>query len=467
MPGGLEPFVPSSHDPWDETKAAHLLRRAGFGPLPREVAEAVAAGPDRAVDALFRFPPEPGPPAAFEEVRAAEARLASAADALRGGGPRVALKDHPELRALFQEAQRAHARAVPALTAWWLDRMARSPAPLQEKLVLFWHGHFTSSFGDVHDVVAMYNQNQLFRRHAAGNFAQLLDGVARDPAMLRYLNNDENRKGHPNENWARELMELFTMGIGQYTEADVKESARAWTGWTLRDPRTYEGRRTFAFTPGMHDAGEKTFLGETGPWDGTDVLRIILSRPETPRWIAGKLARFFVAPQPDPALVEALAREIAAGGYALAPALRALFRSRAFYRPEVIHAQVKSPVEFVVGAVRHLGIADPDWTRLSGALAVMGQRLFFPPTVAGWHGGPAWMTAGTVFARADTAAALIAGRLGAPQLASFSSVDAITAHLIGRPLAPSRSAALRRVTSGRPIPEALHLVMSMPEYQVA
>jgi uncharacterized protein (DUF1800 family) len=463
MPTALEPFVPSPGDPWDAAKAAHLLRRAGCGPLPQEVAEAVASGPDRAVDALFAFPPEPDSAGLFDEVRAAEQQ----ADDARRRLPRVRLRDNPELRALYQEAQREHGRAIVGLTAWWLDRLARTPAPLQEKLTLFWHGHFTSSFGDVHDAIAMYNQNQLFRRHAAGNFARLLDGVARDPAMLRYLNNDENRRGHPNENWARELMELFTMGIGHYTEADIKESARAWTGWTLRDYRSYVDRRTFAFKPLLHDGGTKTFLDQSGAWDGTDIMRIILAHPATPQWIAGRLARFFVSPQPDPGLVDALAQQLYLTGYEVAPALRALFRSRAFYGQEVMYTQVKSPTQLIVGAVRHLGIADPDWVRLSQAMAGMGQRLFFPPTVAGWHGEAAWMNAGTVFARTDVLAGLVAGAVGSPDLSAFSSLDAVTSRLLGRSLPTPRRSVLSPLAAGGVTPEVLHLTMSMPEYQVA
>jgi uncharacterized protein (DUF1800 family) len=468
MSGALDPFVPSPHDPWDPEKAGHLLRRAGFGPLPQEVAAAVEAGPDRAVDALFAFPPDPAPPAVFEEVRAAERRFddALAADRRAGGG-KIDLKAHPELRSLFREALRAHVRGIQGLTAWWLDRMTGAGAPLQEKLTLFWHGHFTSSFGDVHDAIAMYDQNALFRRNAAGNFARLLDGVARDPAMLRYLNNDENRKGHPNENWARELMELFTLGIGHYTETDVKQSARAWTGWTLKNYRTGDDRRTFAFRPRIHDYGEKTFLGQTGPWDGTDIMRIILSQPAAPQFIAGKLAAFFVAPRPDAALVEAMARRLRETNWEMRPVLRAMFRSRAFYRPDVMHAQIKSPVEFVVGAVRHLGVTDPNWVRLSSAMAAMGQHLFYPPTVAGWRGGTSWINAGTVFTRADVASALITGRLGTPDMAPLSSIDTIAARLLGASLRAARRATLARITAGRAAAETVHLVMSMPEYQVA
>jgi uncharacterized protein (DUF1800 family) len=467
MAGPLDPFVPSASDPWDAVKAGHLLRRTGFGPLPEEVAAAVSAGPDRAVDALFTFPHEPAPPAAFEEIRAAEDRVDGALmDLRRATRGRINLAEHPEIRALIQEADKAHFRGILALTAWWLDRMARSPAPLQEKLTLFWHGHFTSSMGDVHDTIAMYRQNQLFRRFAAGNFTRLLDGVARDPAMLRYLNNNENRKGHPNENWARELMELFTMGIGHYTEADVRESARAWTGWTLRNGGTYEGRRTFAFMPQIHDGGVKTFLGQTGAWDGTDIMRIILANPATPQWIAGKLARWFVGPQADPELVGSLAGFLRVNDYELEPVLRTLFRSRAFYRPEVMHTMIKSPAEFAVGAVRHLGIAGPDWIRISYAMIAMGQHLFFPPNVAGWRGGPAWMNAGTVFARTDLVAALASGRFGAPDLRAFASADAAAARLVG-PLPPARRSALARVAGGRTAPVTAHLVMSLPEYQVA
>jgi hypothetical protein len=463
MPAGLEPFVPSPGDPWDNAKAAHLLRRSGFGPLPAEIAEAVGAGVEEAVDSLFAFPPSPGAPEVFGSVLAAEERVDSLRRALRG----ARLRGNGDFRALVGEAARAHGLAINAVTAWWLDRMARTPAPLQEKLTLFWHGHFTSSFGDVHDAIAMYNQNQLFRSHAAWNFVRLLDGVARDPAMLRYLNNDENRRGHPNENWARELMELFTLGIGHYTEDDVRESARAWTGWTLRDDRSFAGRRTFAFTPRGHDGDMKTFLGHTGPLDGTDIMRIILDQPATPRWIAGKLARFFVAPEPPLALVDALADRLVAQGYEIQPVLHALFRSQAFYDPAVIRAQVKSPAEFVVGAVRHLGIASPNWPRLGRVMAALGQRVFFPPTVAGWRGGPDWMNAGTVFLRTDLAAALIAGRFGAPDTSRLGSLDAAARCLLGQPLPLARQAILSRITPGEATGETLHLLLSLPEYQVA
>ncbi len=465
MASGLEPFSPSAENPWDAAKAGHLLRRAGFGPLPSEIARAVEAGPDRAVESLFAFPGDPPPPPQFGEIPPAEAGVDEIIrEAVR---TRTRPKDTPELRAVLQQANRAHGRGIAALTAWWLDRMARTPAPLQEKLTLFWHGHFTTSFGDVHDAIALYDQNQLFRRHAAGNFARLLDGVARDPAMLRYLNNDANRKGHPNENWARELMELFTMGIGQYTETDVREAARAWTGWGLRDPRTFEGRRAFEFKPQLHDGGTKTFQGEAGPLDGGDIMRIILAHPAPPRWIAGRLARFFVSPAPDPDLVEAMAQRLSASRYEIAPVLRAMFRSREFYRPEVIHAQIKSPVEFVVGAVRHLGIADPDWPRLGQLAADAGQRLFFPPTVKGWDGGKAWINAATIFTRANLAGGLLSGRFGTPEVASLPSLDAMAAQLLQRPLPPARRAVLAPALDGAGPQAAIHLIMSLPEYQVS
>jgi uncharacterized protein (DUF1800 family) len=467
MSGALEPFVPTPSDPWDARKAAHLLRRAGFGPLPDEVTRAVAAGFDGAVDALFAFPPEPASPAFFDDARAAEQRLDSTIDNLRATHQPVNLQTHPELRALYQDVGRAHYRALVALAGWWLDRMASGPAPLQEKLVLFWHGHFTSAFPDVHDAVAMFNQNQLFRRHAAGNFARLLDGVARDPAMLLYLNNDENRKGHPNENWARELMELFTMGVGHYTEPDVKESARAWTGWSLQEFRPGDGRRTFLFRPQIHDDGVKTFLGRTGRWDGADIMRIILAQDATPRFIAGKLAAYFVSPKPVPALVEAMAGMLRANGYETAPVLKAVFKSRMFYQPDVMLTQVKAPVEFAVGAVRHLGVASPNWVRVYQMAGAMGQHLFAPPTVAGWHGGTAWISAGTIFARADLAAALLSGRLGAVDDGAFPTLDAVAARLLARPLPPQRRATLADATGGRPSKEAVHLVMTLPEYQVA
>ncbi len=464
MPSGLEPFSPSSQDLWDVAKAGHLLRRAGFGPLPSEIAQAVQAGPDRAVDALFAFPPDPPPAPLFGEVHLAEARFSEMLRELARA--KANLKDNPELRAAYEDVNRAHGRALVALTSWWLDRMTKTPAPLQEKLILFWHGHFTTSAGDVHDAVAMFNQNQLFRQQAAGNFAQVLDGVARDPAMVRYLNNDANRKGHPNENWARELMELFTMGIGHYTETDIREASRAWTGWTLRDYRTFEDRRTFAFKAQLHDGEPKTFLGQTGAYDGTDIMRIILANPATPRWIAGRLAKFFVSPTPAPDLVDAMAQQLVTSRYEIAPMLRAVFRSRAFYRPEVIHAQIKSPVEFVVGAVRHLGIATPDWARLSQLTAEAGQHLFFPPTVKGWDGGTAWINAATVFSRANLAGALLSGRFGTADTTALSSLETIAAQLLHRPLPPVRREVLGPVIKGTGREAAIHLIMSLPEYQV-
>jgi len=285
--------------------------------------------------------------------------------------------------------------------------------------------------------------------------------------MLRYLNNDANRKGHPNENWARELMELFTMGIGHYTEPDIREAARAWTGWTLRDPRTFEGRRAFEFKPQLHDAGTKTFQGEVGTLDGADIMRIILANPATPRWIAVRLARFFVSPSPDPDLVEAMAQHLVASRYEIAPVLRAAFRSRAFYRPEVVHAQIKSPVEFVVGAVRHLGVSAPDWLRLGQRAADAGQRLFFPPTVKGWDGGKAWINAATLFTRANLAGGLLSGRFGTPALASLSSLDAMAAQLLQRPLPPARLGILTQAAQGTAPEAAIHLIMSLPEYQVS
>ena len=464
MSSGLEPFSPSAQDRWDVAKAGHLLRRAGFGALPAEIARAIEAGPAGAVDALFTFPPIPDTPPVFGEIHPAEARVDEMVQEFVR--TKTKPKDSPELRAAYQEVNRAHSRGIVGLTSWWLDRMATTQAPLQEKLTLLWHGHFTSSFGDVHDAIAMYNQNRLFRQHAAGDFARLLDGVARDPAMLRYLNNDSNRKGHPNENWARELMELFAMGIGHYTETDIRESARAWTGWTLRDYRTFEDRRNFAYKPQLHDDGMKSFLGQSGTFDGTDIMRIILANPVTPRFIAGKLAKFFVSPTPDPNLVEAMGQQLVANGYETAPVLRALFRSRAFYRPEVIHAQIKSPVEFVVGAVRHLGISDPDWVRLSQLTALAGQHLFFPPTVKGWDGGKAWINASTVFNRANLAAALLSGKFGTPDTTALSSVETMSAQLLQRPLPPARRALLAQTARGNR-DAAIHLIMSLPEYQVA
>jgi uncharacterized protein (DUF1800 family) len=291
-----------------------------------------------------------------------------------------------------KDYQRRLVRQGLALQSWWMQEMLTTPAPLTERMTLFWHGHFTSSFKGVRAAQLLYRQNVLLRENALGNYRELLHAVARDPAMLLYLNNQQNRKGEPNENFARELLELFTLGEGHYSERDIKEAARAFTGWKMLPP---EGR--FVEVARQHDEGTKTFLGHTGNYDGDDIIDLILQQPRAAEFIVEKLWREFVSPQPDRAAVQRLTAGFRKN-WEIAPLMKALLREPAFLSARNDALLVKSPVEFVVGTVRAL---DLPVSPLSAALAAdqMGQSLFNPPNVKGWPGGDAWITSEWLLAR--------------------------------------------------------------------
>jgi len=303
-----------------------------------------------------------------------------------------------QLRGLDPERRKALLRTLVRqgleLRAWWLREMLVTPSPLTERMTLFWHNHFATSQRKVKLGSLMYRQNVLLRREALGNFATLLHEVAKDPAMLVYLDNARSRRGAPNENFARESMELFTLGEGHYGESDVKEAARAFTGWSI-DPDS--GR--YRYRPFFHDGGEKTFLGRRGDLDGDQVLDILLERPETARFIAAKLWREFVSPTPDPIEVERWAAIFRAAHYEVKPLLRAIFTSGAFWAPENRATLVKSPVDLVVGTLRTFDIRPDDLRPAAVACAVLGQNLFAPPNVKGWPGADAWIDSATLLGR--------------------------------------------------------------------
>ncbi|MDE2907087.1 MAG: DUF1800 domain-containing protein, partial [Acidobacteriota bacterium] len=266
---------------------------------------------------------------------------------------------------------------------------------LEEKLTLFWHGHFATGNTKVRDTRMMLRQNEMLRANANGSFEDLLMGILRDPAMLVYLDNGENVKDHPNENFGRELLELFSLGVGNYTEQDIREGARAFTGWT-------NDALEFEFDAEQHDFGEKTFLGQTGPFDGGDIIRIILEQPAAAEFVSGKLYRYFVREE----LAESVRAELAAtlrdADYGLKPLLTKIFLSRDFYSPPSYATQIKSPVHLVVSTYRKLGLTElptiPDFNRL---VAGLGQTLFNPPNVAGWAGGRTWVTPATLLQRGN------------------------------------------------------------------
>src|SRR5512145_1457863 len=279
------------------------------------------------------------------------------------------------------------------LKGWWFSEMARTPAPLAERMTLFWHNHFTSSLQKVRSPALMYRQNVLLRKHALGNFGELLHAVSRDPAMLVYLDSATNRRGQPNENFARELMELFTLGEGKYAEQDIKEAARAFTGWSL-DLDTGE----FRFRRRQHDDGLKTVLGRTVR-TGDEVLDVLLAQPATAEYVAARLWREFVSPQPQPEELARVAATFRESGYEVRAALRALLRTPAFWAPQNRAALIKSPSDLVVGTMRQFAISVNDPLPFVFLMRALGQDLLSPPNVKGWPGGEAWINSTTLLAR--------------------------------------------------------------------
>src|SRR5208282_4912555 len=270
------------------------------------------------------------------------------------------------------------------------------------KLAFFWHGHFTTSARDERAASLMWRQNELLRRYAAGNFDPFLHAISKDPAMLDYLNNAQNKKQHPNENYAREVMELFTLGIGNYTEDDVQEGARAFTGWT------HDGDE-FIFREFQHDYGDKTFLGQTGNFDGDNVLDIILRQPACPRFVAGELFKYLAYDGVDDVLATALGDLFYGNQFELRPLIRTILTSRGFYSPECIGVQIKCPVQLFVGTVRMLGLSMPPEGAVISALSQMGQVPLMPPNVRGWPGGHLWINTSTLFIRYNTGVWLAGG----------------------------------------------------------
>ncbi|MCH7813844.1 MAG: DUF1800 domain-containing protein, partial [Planctomycetes bacterium] len=323
---------------WDADRAAHLLRRAGFGGTPEQIEFLTSLGAKEAVDYLVDYEKIPLNDPDFVPI--------TEPDMLQMRAQRREASDEQRKQTRRRLGQ-LHRRQLGQLQAWWLRRMILTSRPLQEKMTLFWHGHFTSEFRKVKNSTWLWNQNQFLRTNALGTLRELLIGISKDPAMLRYLDNATNRKAEPNENYARELMELFTMGEGNYTEDDVSEAARAFTGWTATNQGSHLVKR-------QHDDGKKTVLGRRGRFDGEDVIDIILEQPATARHRAGKLLVFFVEPEPPRELINALAAVLRRSGYDFRETMRVLLGSKVFYSPRAMYAKIKSPVELIVGSVRLL-----------------------------------------------------------------------------------------------------------------
>jgi hypothetical protein len=381
--GAWQPWQPSPGDPWGRKWAAHLYRRAAFGPSRADLLEAERLGPQGTLDLLLAGTP---PANAVRETLTDVGRIAADRD---DGGEQ--------------------------LRAWWLYVMLQGGHPLREKMTLFWHNHFATSIAKVQSPALMFRQNDLLREHALGKFGPFLQAISKDPAMLVWLDSNSNVMGRPNENYAREVMELFSLGVGHYTETDIREAARAFTGW-------HTDGHDFVFQANFHDGGTKTFLGRTGAWNGDDVVRVILGRPDCARFLVRKLYRFLISENAEPsdALLDPLAESFRKSDYDVAALLRTMLSSRHFYSEHAFRRRVKSPVEFVLGAVQAVycryGEGEADYRPLPpqalvGRLGSMGQLLFEPPNVKGWPGDGAWLNTSTVLERNNFAGALATGAL--------------------------------------------------------
>ncbi len=382
--------------PLGDAGARQLLTRAGFAPSAAEIAALAGLSQAEAVDRLL-----------------AGVQLRAATPAPDWIDERIVLPR--ELQAMGEAEQRAYrqklVRQSLELRGWWLHEMVSTPSPLTERMTLFWHNHFVSAQPKVRWPQLLYRQNELLRTHAVGSFADLLRGIARDPAMLVYLDAATSRRGQPNENFARELMELFTLGQGHYTEADIKEAARAFTGFSI-DPASGQ----FLYRPLAHDGGTKTVLGASGRFGGDDVIDLLLAQPATAEFIVGKLWREFVSPQPDPQRVSPIAAAFRGSGYRIDVALRALLLQPEVVSPAPADLLVKSPVELAVGLLRQSATALDRPGAVALATAAMGQNLFGAPNVRGWPGGDAWINTQTLLARKQFIERATSAGPGAPPM---------------------------------------------------
>ena len=403
----LEP-LPASE--WSYDHAAHLLERAGFGGTPEEIARFAAMTPEAAVDLIVNYEQiaDTLPPfehsgiwdeamladvdlhLRFDDVMAKAAEVGEVyGEIVREEGPRK-LQDITD--ALYYKYLSSN-REWQRVAQWWAERMLTSPRPLEEKMTLFWHGHFATEELKNDDYRLMLQQNTTLRQLATSDMNSLLIAMSKDPAMLLYLDNRLNVKGHANENYAREILELFSLGIGNYTENDIKEAARAFTGWRNQG-------LTFIDDRAQHDEGMKTVFGQTGNWDGEDVVDLILQQEAAGEFIAGKIYRFFVREEISEQMLDELAARLRDNNYALKPFLRALFLSQDFYSEPSLGTQIKSPVQFLVSTYRKLGLERiPGTPYFPAATNLLGQALGNPPNVKGWDGGRAWLNPSTILLR--------------------------------------------------------------------
>ena len=488
----LTPLDPKQ---WNLTKAAHLLNRAGFGGTPEQIDALHAAGFDKAVSSILNAPDDSQQFPKPADINPVDYL------ALRNQVMMLPEEDKKKKQKEVQTHQRGD---MLELVNWWLNRMAQTPDPLREKMTLFWHGNFATSVQKVKQAYLMWQQNETLRQLALGNFGDLVKAVSRDPAMMIYLDTRESKKEHPNENFARELMELFTLGIGNYTEEDIQNSARAFTGYRI-DPKD----DTFRYAPFQHDDGVKTFFGQSGKFGGDDIINLILQKPACAQYITRKLWAFFAYENPSPALVAQLGSSFRGCNFEIRPMMQEILRSAEFYSPKAVRMQIKSPIQWMVQTSKILETDLPPAIVAVNALRQMGQMPFAPPNVKGWDGGKAWITTSTLLFRYNLsnfalnnsalnvqamnriiAANKAAGRPGfevqnrkpvdlekiaPPQLRADPEklVSSLTFRLYQSPLQPRETKPFldflkekNNDTSDQTVRELLHLMMSTPEYQL-
>ncbi|MDP6990201.1 MAG: DUF1800 domain-containing protein [Planctomycetota bacterium] len=382
---------------WGPRAAEHLLTRAGFAPTVTEIEAAAAGSPAEIVERLMEER------RAWKKVPPLLVKYSEFGLDPRQRPLNEKLPEGEELEQLIARRRFLRDQDRTQFLDYfdrWVRSMIRGDAPLRDRMTLFWHGFFTTSFQVVRRKYEMINQHELLREHALGSFADLLRGITHDPAMLIYLDNNTNVEGHPNENFARELMELYSLGEGNYTEVDVREAARALTGAWAGPYGEYE------FHPEVHDSGEKTILGRTGNFGPDELLDILLEQPACARWVATKLLRYFEGVEPAAERVEEYAAALREADYEVAPVLRKLFTDPRFYRDEILGARIQGPIEYMVGICRKLDLDPPDYYLFS-ATAELGQCFYDPPTVKGWDGGPAWITNSSLMMRGNCVGVLL------------------------------------------------------------
>lgn len=357
-----QPFSPSTERLWNRGMVAHLYRRTGFGASIEQLDEAVSREPAQVVDQLI--------------------------------GQNVETSDFKETADTLAQTILASGDAQ-KLAAAWVYRLLLTPTQLLEKATLFWHGHFATSAEKVNDASMMWDQNRLLREHALGSFPELVQSISKDPAMLIYLDSAINRKAQPNENFARELMELFCLGEGNYSEHDVQQLARCFTGWEVKNKRFRKNRY-------QHDNGSKSILGTSGDYDGEDGVNVVLKQPQVELFLARKWFRFFISDDlvPNDNLLRPLASAFRDHGLQVAPVLRMMFSSNLFFSQHAMFRKIKSPAELVVGTLRSLNVTT-NTELIAKGLLQLGQGLFYPPNVKGWDGGRTWINASTLLGRSN------------------------------------------------------------------